>query len=107
MQAMVKSHQSGSDDVFKSIAAHFSELSNKQQKVLNEVGKNFHRDKNSDHMAPEWIYSPPTDLSQSRYFNGCHWYFVPSVDAMVIGCVYIVMTLTYLPEIVKITNKDT
>ncbi len=75
MQAMVRSHQSGAIDVFKSIAAHFSELSNKQTKFLKEAGRQPNKERNVDGTTLEWVYSPPRDLSESRYFNSRHWYY--------------------------------
>lgn len=87
MQAMVQSHLAGSVDVFKSIAAHFSEMMNKQQKSIKEVGKQPYHERRGEHIMPEWVYSPPQDLSQSRYFKADIGTSVPNAEGMDIGFV--------------------
>jgi hypothetical protein len=75
MQAMVQMHHSGSADVFWTLAAHFSGMSAKQSKLTKDMTRNVNKDRTGTHIKPDWMYDKPQDLSQSRYFNGRHWYF--------------------------------
>jgi hypothetical protein len=75
MQAMVQHHHAGSAEIFHTMAAHFSEMSNKQNKITQDINKQSFKERNSYHVTPDWLYERPTDLTQSKYFNGRHWYF--------------------------------
>jgi hypothetical protein len=54
MKAMLQTHQSGAVDVFKTIAAHFTEMNSKQQRILQDVNHQPGKDRNLDHVTPAY-----------------------------------------------------
>jgi hypothetical protein len=48
-------------------------MHNEQQHLLCDTTQQPGKDRNVDHVTLDWIYTPPQDLMQSRYFNGRHW----------------------------------
>ena len=54
MKAMLQTHQSGAVDVFKTIAAHFTEMNSKQQRILRDVNHQPGKDRNLDHVTPAY-----------------------------------------------------
>jgi hypothetical protein len=79
MQALISSNREGSAHLFKSLAANFSELVKKQQDINKEF--RHHRDDGyrvhglNPNNNPDWLFNPPEDISQTRYFNGRTWHF--------------------------------
>jgi hypothetical protein len=79
MQALFHNNKEGSANIFKSLTANFSELVKKQ----NDINKEFkqHRSEGTrltgfnPNNNPDWIFTPPHDITQTRYFNGRTWYF--------------------------------
>lgn len=79
MQALLHTNKEGSATIFKSVMANFSELVKKQ----NDINKEFkqhryegtHSNSFNPNNNPDWIYTPPEDITQTRYFNGRTWYF--------------------------------
>jgi hypothetical protein len=74
MQATLQITHGQSAEVFKSLAAHLSTLT-QQHRDTSRVGNSDHYDKRYPNNNPDWLYSPPEDLSMSRYFHGKYWYF--------------------------------
>jgi hypothetical protein len=76
MQALIQSTSGQSNDILKSLAANLSTFTQKgrdhyQQQHQNRYGDSRRNSTNT----PDWVYTPPQDLTQPRTFNGRHWYF--------------------------------
>jgi hypothetical protein len=75
MQALITSNKDGSIKFFQTLAANFTELSNRQ-KEINRDYRNYreerHRDNNNN---PDWLFTPPKDMSEARTYKGRQWYF--------------------------------
>lgn len=74
MQAAFQTTTGQSAEIFKSLAAHLSTLTQQHQDVPRMGNLDYH-DRKYPNNNPEWLYSPPEDLSMSRYFHGKYWYF--------------------------------
>jgi hypothetical protein len=76
MQALCQTNKEGSAHLFKALAANFSEIAKKQQ-VINRkhCNESIHQNKYNSNNNHEWIFTPPQDISQTRYFNERTWYF--------------------------------
>jgi hypothetical protein len=79
MQALLHTSKEGSATIFKSLAANFSELVRKQNDINKESRQTRYDGTRSNgfnpNNNPDWIYTPPDDITQTRYFNGRTWYF--------------------------------
>jgi hypothetical protein len=73
MQAMIQADKEGSAKFFQTLATNFTELSNKQRD--NRDIRMQHYDRNRMNNNPDWIFTPPTDLSEARTFRGRQWHF--------------------------------
>jgi hypothetical protein len=79
MQALLHTNKEGSATIFKSLVANFSELVKKQNDNNKEIKQQRYEGTRSNSFNPnnnpDWIYTPPDDIKQTRYFNGRTWYF--------------------------------
>jgi hypothetical protein len=75
LQAMITSNKDGSLKFFQTLAANFTELS-KRQKEINRDYRSYrderYRDTNNN---PDWLFIPPSDMSEARTYKGRQWYF--------------------------------
>lgn len=79
MQALLHTNKEGSANIFKSLAANLSEIVKKQQDMNRDFKNNrderYRMNWTNQNNNPEWIFTPPDDILQTRYFNSRTWYF--------------------------------
>jgi hypothetical protein len=79
MQALLQTNKEGSAQIFKRLAANFTELAKKQQGIDKDLrhhhDESFRNHGYNPNNNPDWIFTPPQDITQTRYFNGRTWYF--------------------------------
>jgi hypothetical protein len=74
MQAMIQANKEGSAKFFQTLATNFMEISNKQRDINRDIKMPPH-DQYGMNNNPDWIFTPPSDLSEARTFQGRQWYF--------------------------------
>jgi hypothetical protein len=75
MQAFLQSSKDSSAQVFKTIAANFSEITRRQQDINSDF-KHYQRNQyTNSNNNPEWIYDRPDDPNEIRHYHGRAWKF--------------------------------
>jgi hypothetical protein len=79
MQALLQTNKEGSAQIFKTLAANFTELAKKQQDIDKDIrhqhDEGFRHHGFNPNNNPDWLFTPPQDITQTRHFNGRTWYF--------------------------------